>query len=30
VKRWATEAKRAVRTLMRRTLIRPQYSQSEG
>jgi hypothetical protein len=30
VKRWATEAKRAVRTLMRRTLIRSQYSQSEG
>ncbi|KAM0198691.1 hypothetical protein ACHAPI_003709 [Fusarium lateritium] len=30
VKRWATEAKRTVRTLMRRTLIRSKYSQSEG
>ncbi|KAF4344760.1 hypothetical protein FBEOM_1302 [Fusarium beomiforme] len=30
VKRWATEAKRAVQALMRRTLIRSQYSDSEG
>ncbi|KAG5753127.1 hypothetical protein H9Q69_008083 [Fusarium xylarioides] len=30
VKRWAAEAKRAVQALMRRTLSRSQYSDSEG